>query len=343
MSATPARTRRLPAALWPALGIGALVVANAVFDLVARRPLNAEGSFLHLSLRDGVPAGALIDVLNYGAPLAILALGMAPVIATRGVDLSVGSIMAISGAVAGTLAARGATGPAAIVAGMGAALACGLWNAFLVTVVRLQPFVATLVLMVAGRGVAQMITDSQVANFQCPSLEYLALGRPAWLPLPVPFIMAGVLLVVTQLAARASALGLLLEAVGANPEASRLAGVRSRTLIAASYVSCALCAGLAGLIAAADIKAADPFHAGQGRELAAIFGAVVGGTSLAGGRFSLPGAFVGALLLRMLTTTMYARNINDDIAPLPEALIILGVCALSPPKVRALFTPGRTR
>jgi len=337
MSTTRTLTR-IPAVTWPALGILALILTNALFDLLASRSLFAEGSFLHFSFRNGVPAGALIDILNYGAPIAILALGMAPVIATRGIDLSVGSVMAISGTVAGTLAAQGMPAALCISAALVASLICGLWNALLVTALRLQPFVATLVLMVAGRGIAQLVTDSQVANFQSQAIEYLALGRPAWLPLPFPFLLALVLLAALHMATRRTALGLLLEAVGGNPEASRLAGVRSRTITGATYIFCSLCAGLAGLIVAANIKAADPFHAGKGMELAAIFAVVVGGTSLTGGRFSLLGAFVGALLLRTLTTTMYARDINDDIAPLPQALVILAVCSASSPRVRAVFT-----
>jgi len=102
--------------------------------------------------------------------------------------------------------------------------------------------------------------------------------------------------------------------------------VRSGAITGATYVFSGLCAGLAGLIAAADIKAADPFHAGQNMELAAIFGAVAGGTPLAGGRFSLRGAFAGGLLMQCLITTMYTRGIRSDVAPLPQALIILAVC-----------------
>ncbi len=326
-------------ALWPALGILLLIIVNTIFDLAAGRTPFAAGSFLHLSFAAGAPAGALIDILIYGAPIAILALGMAPVIATRGVDLSVGSVMAVSGAVAGTLAASHTHPALCIGAALGAALLCGLWNGLLVTAAGLQPFVATLILMVAGRGLAQMITGSQVSTFDSPAVSYLASGRILYAPFP--FLLALALLGLSLLATRRTALGLLLEAVGGNPEAARLAGVRSGTIIGASYIACSLCAGLAGLIVAGSINAADPFHAGRAMELAAIFAVVVGGTPLTGGRFSLFGAFVGALLLRTLTTTMYARNINDDIAPLPQALVILAVCAASSPRVRAMLTRRR--
>jgi ribose/xylose/arabinose/galactoside ABC-type transport system permease subunit len=326
-------------ALWPLLGILALVVANVAFDLAGGRGVWGPGTFLYLSFREGIPAGAVIDVLNYGAVPAIVALGMAPVIAARGIDLSVGSVMAISAAAGAQLVAGGAPSWVAIAGALAAAGLCGGWNALLVAGFRVQPFVATLVLMIAGRGIAQMITGSQITTFHDPALEFIGLGRPGWLPLPFPFLLALALLLGTGLTLRKTALGLLLEAVGGNPEAARLSGVRSRALIAGTYIFSGLCAGLAGLIAAANIKAADPFHAGQNMELAAIFGAVAGGTPLAGGRFSLRGAFAGGLLMQCLITTMYARGVRSDVAPLPQALVILAVCVLGSGRVRLRRAP----
>lgn len=325
--------------MWPALGIVLLIAVNALFDVfTAGGPgLFSHGAFLHMAVRDGVPAGPLIDVLNYGSGIAILALGMAPVIATRGVDLSVGSIMAISGAVAATLVAGGTPSLLAIGAAVGVGALCGLWNGLLVTVLRLQPFVATLVLMVAGRGIAQMITKGQIITFHDPVLEFVGLGRPTWLPLPFPLLLAALLLIATALVVRKTALGLFLEAVGGNPEAARLAGVRSGTLITSTYVFSGVCAAIAGLIGAANIKGADPFNAGRAMELAAIFAVVVGGTPLTGGRFCLLGAFIGGLLMQCLTTTMYARNVSSDVAPLPQALVIVAVCIAGAPRFRALI------
>lgn len=330
-------------ALWPTLGILALVAVNVGFDLLDGRGLGGPGTFLHISFRDGVPAGAGIDILNYGSVIAILGLGMAPVIAARGVDLSVGSIMAISAAAGAQLVSGGCPSSLAIGASLAAAALCGAWNALLVTVFRVQPFVATLILMIAGRGIAQIITGSQITTFHNAALEYIGLGRPVWLPLPFPFLLALALLVAAAVALRRTALGLLLEAVGANPEASRLSGVRARSLTAGTYIFSALCAGLAGLIAAANIKAADPFHVGQNMELAAIFGAVAGGTPLAGGRFSLRGAFAGGLLMQCLITTMYARGVRSDVAPLPQALVILAVCIVGSDRIRGLWESRRAR
>jgi simple sugar transport system permease protein len=338
-----ARPSGLPPCAWAAIGLIGLILVSAAID--ATRPggpgLFGPGAFLHLSLRDGVPGGALIDILNYGSAIAILAIGMTPVIATRGIDLSVGSIMAISGAAAAAAITHGSSATAAIAIALGAAALCGLWNGLLVSLVGLQPFVATLILMVAGRGIAQWITGSQIIAFHDPVLEYIGLGRPTWLPLPFPFLLGAALLVTTAALVRRSALGLLIEAVGCNPDAARLAGVRSRTLAAGTYVFSGLCAGIAGLIAAANIKAADPFNAGHNAELGAIFAVVVGGTRLTGGRFTLLGAFIGGLLMQCLITTMYARDISADVAPLPQALVILSVSTLASPRLRDMLKRRR--
>lgn len=329
--------RAWPVAVWPLLGIVALVLINALIDAwSAGGPgLFAPGAFLHVAVVDGVPAGALLDILNYGATFAILGIGMTPVIGTRGVDLSVGSIMALAGAIAATLSVGGSPPVVSIAAALGVAALCGVWNGVLVGVAGIQPFVATLVLMVAGRGLAQMVTGSQVITFHDSTLEYLALGRPAWLPVPFAFLLAVTLVVLTLVVVRRSALGLLLEAVGGNPEAARLAGVRSALLVGGTYVFSAVTAGLAGLIAAANIKAADPFNAGRNLELAAIFAVIVGGTPQGGGRLSILGAALGGFLMQALITTMYARNIGADVAPLPEALAILAVCIVGTPRGRA--------
>ena len=331
-----AHRRRLPAAVWPAVGIGLLILLNAAIDVLRSDGpgLLGPGAFLHLSVRDGIPTGALLDILNYGASFAILAIGMTPVIGTRGVDLSVGSIMAISGAMAATLSVGGSSPVVSIAAGLTVATVAGAWNAFLICGLGLQPFVATLILMVAGRGIAQLITAGEIVTFHDPVLEYLGLGRPAVLPLPFAFMLAAGLLMATVAIVRGTALGLLLEAVGGNPEASRLAGVRSNLVIGGAYLFSAFCAGIAGLIAVANIKAADPFNAGRNLELAAIFAVVIGGTSLSGGRLSIVGAAIGGLLMQTLTTTMYARNIGADVAPLPQALVILAVCVAGTPKGR---------
>ncbi len=131
---------------------------------------------------------------------------------------------------------------------------------------------------------------------------------------------------------------MFIESVGDNDIASRYAGVNARMVKFIAYVFAGFCAGLAGLVVASDIKSADANHAGLYFELDAILAVVIGGTALTGGRFYLLGSIVGALLIQTLTTTMYARNVSADIAPVPKALVVIAVCLLQSEKARRCFT-----
>ncbi|HEY8900837.1 MAG TPA: ABC transporter permease [Chthoniobacterales bacterium] len=319
-----ARRQRI---FWPLLALGLLLLFNQLFT----------PGFFGLEIRDGHLYGARIDVLKQGVPVMLLALGMTLVIATGGVDLSVGAIMAVSGAVLAQAAVSWGCSPAVSIAlAIGVSLLLGAWNGALVAGIGIQPIVATLILMVAGRGIAQLITDGQIINFTDPTLVFIANGYV--LGLPFNFILVLLMLGVTAALTRGTALGLLIEAVGDNDTASRFAGVNSRFVKFTTYVFLGFCSALAGLVAAAEIKSADANHAGLYAELDAILAVVVGGTALTGGRFYLLGSLVGALLIQTLTTTMYARNISADIAPVPKAIVIIAVCLLQSDRARALFT-----
>jgi simple sugar transport system permease protein len=322
--APAARAEWLRKLVWPVAGLAVLLAFNLVFT----------PRFFHLEVRDGHLYGVLIDILNHGAKVMLLALGMTLVIAAGGVDLSVGAVMAIAGAIAAQLVAAHDASPAVVVAvALAASVVAGAWNGLLVAVVRMQPIVATLILMVAGRGVAQLITDGQIITFQAPWLVYVGNGHLAGLPFPVAIVAA--LLALTWLLARRTAAGLFIESVGDNETASAYAGLSARTVKFLTYVFSGLCAGLAGLVAASNIKAADSNHAGLFLELDAILAVVVGGTALTGGRFYLLGSIVGALLIQTLTTTMYMRNVSADVAPVPKALVIIVVCLLQSDVFRA--------
>ncbi|HUU11100.1 MAG TPA: ABC transporter permease [Phycisphaerae bacterium] len=271
--------------------------------------------------------GTLIDILNHGAKVMLLALGMTLVIATGGVDLSVGAVMAIAGAVAAQLIhAAGVPFPVVIAAALGISLAAGAWNGMLVGLLRIQPIVATLILMVAGRGVAQLIADGQIITFTDERLVYVGNGHLLGLPFPVAIV--AVALAATVVLTRKTAVGLFIESVGDNETATRYSGVNARVVKFMAYVFSGLCAGFAGLVAASNIKCADSNHAGLFLELDAILAVVVGGTALTGGRFYLLGSVAGALLIQALTTTMYMRDVSPDIAPVPKALVIVAVCLL---------------
>jgi simple sugar transport system permease protein len=263
----------------------------------------------------------------------LLSLGMALVIATRGVDLSVGAVMAIAGAVAARLINTAGIGfPVVIAAALAIALVAGAWNGLLVGAFRIQPIVATLILMVAGRGVAMLITDGQIITFTDPRLTFIGNGHLFGFPFPV-WLSLGMLLLTVALTRR-TAIGLFIESAGDNQTASTFAGINAATVKFLVYVFSGLCAGLAGLVASSNIKCADSNHAGLFLELDAILAVVVGGTSLGGGRFYLVGSIIGALFIQTLTTTMYMRNVSADVAPVPKALAILAVCLLQSETVR---------
>jgi galactofuranose transport system permease protein len=313
-------------ALLPRRGLAqilALIVILAVDRVVSPQ-------FFDLRLQDGRLFGSLVDVLNRGTPVALLSLGMVLVIATRGIDLSVGAVMAISGAIAASLADNHSLA-VVLAAALGAGLICGLWNGFLVAVLGMQPIVATLILMVAGRGIAQLITEGRIVTFSSPDLVWL--GNGSILGVPVPVAIALGMLILTGAVVRGSALGLLIEATGGNARASELAGVGTRAMILAVYVWCGVCAALAGVIAAADIMGADANNAGLWLELDAILAVVIGGTSLFGGRFSLVLAVLGALIIQTMNTGILLSGYPPEFNLLVKAMVVLAVLLLQSPKL----------
>ncbi|MCK1285614.1 ABC transporter permease [Bradyrhizobium sp. 44] len=313
-------------ALLPRRGLAqilALIVILAVDRVVSPQ-------FFDLRLQDGRLFGSMIDVLNRGTPVALLSLGMVLVIATRGIDLSVGAVMAISGAIAASLADSHSLA-VVLAAALGAGLICGLWNGFLVAVLGMQPIVATLILMVAGRGIAQLITEGRIVTFSSPDLVWLGNGSIFGVPVPVAIALG--MLILTGAVVRGSALGLLIEATGGNARASELAGVGTRAMILAVYVWCGVCAALAGVIAAADIMGADANNAGLWLELDAILAVVIGGTSLFGGRFSLVLAVLGALIIQTMNTGILLSGYPPEFNLLVKAVVVLAVLLLQSPKL----------
>ncbi len=317
-------------AIWPLFALGALLLLNAF----------ALPSFFELEFLDGNLYGSLVDVLNRSSIGVVLAVGMTLVIATGGVDLSVGSVLAITGTVAATLMAKTELGvTTAVLISIAVAMLAGALNGLLVTSLKIEPVIATLVLMVSGRGIAKYIAGEQVISV--PRDEAFAafdwIGNGHLFGLPVPTLLALSLALVTFFVVRKTSIGLLIESVGGNAAASRATGINDRMVKLFVYVFAAFCAGVAGLIDTAYINASDPVNAGVFTELDAIFAVLVGGTALTGGRFSLTGSIVGAILLQTLLTTMYAYGVASDVAPVPKAGVILIVCLLQSTKVRTWF------
>ena len=288
--------------------------------------------FLDVSVANGRFYGSPIDVLNRGAPVALLAIGMTLVIATGGIDLSVGATMAIAGAVAAKAITAGLGLPAALALALGSGLLCGLWNGILVAVLRIQPIVATLILMVAGRGIAQLITGGTILTFNDAGLAFIGSGALALVPMPVVIWISAA--IVAMLVVRRTALGFMVEAVGVNPRAAFRAGVNTRALLIAVYLVAGLCAALAGVIVAADIRGADANNAGLWLELDAILAVVIGGNSLLGGRFSILASLIGAMITQTVNTGILLAGFPPEYNLLIKACIVLAILLVQSPRLR---------
>ena len=287
--------------------------------------------FFDVSLVGGRLTGSIVDVLNRAAPVALLALGMAAVIATRGIDLSVGAVMAISGAVAATMVDSGSVWWVAVLAALAAGLAGGLWNGFLVAILGIQPIVATLILMVAGRGIAQLITGGQITTFTDPHLA--ALGSGVLFGIPVPILIVAAVAGLLIAAVRTTALGLFIEAIGTNPRASYLVGIRTRALLLSVYAISGVTAAIAGVVVAADIRGADANNAGLWLELDAILAVVLGGASLLGGRLSFVLTLIGALTLQALKTGILLAGFPPEFNLVVMAAVVSALLVLQAPTV----------
>lgn len=312
---------------WPLIALVVLLVVNTV----------ANPGFARITVKDGHMYGALVDILRQSAPLMLVALGMTLVIATRGIDLSVGAIMAVSGAVALTII-DGSGNPGAvstvliaIVVAVLVSLVLGAWNGLLVSVIGIQPIVATLVLMLAGRGVALLITGGRITTVVSAPLKFVASGY--LFLIPFAFLIGLAAIAVVGLLERRTALGVLTEAVGINPEASRLAGVRSRGITWGAYIVSGVLSGIAGIIYASNTMAADANNAGYLIELYAILGVVLGGTSLMGGKFSIAGTVIGVFTVQTLDSTILWLGVPSAQSPVFFAFVVVVVVLLQSPRV----------
>jgi simple sugar transport system permease protein len=322
-------------AFWPLVALVVLLVACQLMS----------PGFLAVTVREGHLFGQPIDILRAAATPLLLGLGMCLVIATSGIDLSVGSVMAISLAVSLTFLKNSANASSAgtvIIAfllGLLIALVIGAFNGFLVTTVGIQPFIATMILMVAGRGIAMLITKAQITTVTSPPFK--SLGSGFVLGLPTPIVIALVVFVLLVVLVRRTALGMLLESIGINAEASRLSGVRSRNITWLVYVLCAVLAGLAGIVYGAPTMAADANNIGLMKEMDAIMCVVLGGTRMSGGKFYLGGTVVGAFLLTTIERAVIIFHLPSQTTPLFKAVVIIAVCVAQAPVLRTVFAGRR--
>lgn len=313
--ARPARPP--PGGSWAALGglggtllaLGALLVFNALFT------------------RNFLTVQTLNVNLTQVATIVIVATGMTLVVATGGIDLSVGALMAIAGALAPMVFSSAPLGSPALGVALAfvlpvlAAGAFGLFNGLLVTRFAIQPIIATLVLFIAGRGIAQVLTNGNLQTFTNDAFQYVGLGRP----LGIPFQVLVMLVVVAGAAwvVRSTVSGRYLLAVGGNEAAARLSGVPVDRVKLAVYAISGLLAGLAGLVVIAINSSSDANQVGLNMELDAIAAVAVGGTPLTGGRASVVGTLFGALVIQLIRYTLLANGVPDAAALVVKAAIVL--------------------
>ena len=256
-------------------------------------------------------------------PVLIVALGMAMVIGTKGIDLSVGSVMALSAAIMPLYIGYG-TVPAILI-GVVAGAASGLLVGTLVSRFGLQPIVATLAILIGGRGLANVI-GGQIKNLSDPGL--VAIGTGSLVGIPYSVLITALILVIVAFLVRKTTFGRSLEAIGGNRRAAELAGVKIKRVLTTVYVVAAVLAAVAGVLAAARSQASDPRTLGQLMELSAIAAVVIGGTSLNGGRIRVLGTVAGALLMQLISSTLVAHNIADSIAQMVQAVVIVAAVYL---------------
>jgi ribose/xylose/arabinose/galactoside ABC-type transport system permease subunit len=315
---------------WSVLALAAILLFNLI----------VYPEFFKITILEGHLYGSLVDIFRNGAPLMILAIGMTLVIATGGVDLSVGPVIAITGAVATSFIGLGygtTNTPLflAIAIALGIATLCGVWNGLLVSRIGIQPIVATLILFVAGRGIAQMITNGRIMRiFYEP---YFFFGSGYFLFLPVSLFIVVAVYIIVWFFTRRTSFGLLVESIGINSEASRFAGINEKNVKLLAYAICGLCAGIAGILISSNLKSADGNNAGLYYELDAILSVALGGTALSGGRFSFAGSIMGALIIQSLTTTIYSTGVPPQVIMLVKAIVVLLVSLLQSESFRRMI------
>lgn len=319
-------------AFWPFVIFIAILLLNGIIS---------GGNFFEMKIVDGHLYGRLIDIIRNGSKLMLLATGMTLVLATGGTDISVGSVMAISGAVAcsiisgSILPSASGNVAVAIILAILAGVLCGLWNGFLVSKIQIQPIVATMILMVAGRGIAQLITDGKIITINSNSYYFLNGGYILGIPFPVYIVLIAV--IIALLFTKKTAFGLFLESTGCNFKASKFAGVNVDLIKLLVYTCCGTLAAVAGLIESAGIKAADSNNVGLMIEMDAILAVAIGGTSLNGGRFSIPASIVGALIIQSITTTVYAMGIAPEITQVVKAILVVIICLSQSQQFKAVI------
>lgn len=318
-----------------------VMLVNVIYDAANG---NFAFNFFTISIRNGVLYGRLIDILNRGSEIAILAIGMTLVVSSSaGTDISVGSVMSLSASFCCMLLAGYGVASASelqmplIVGVLGGILmgcVCGAFNGFLVAYLNVQPMVATLILFSAARAIGLLLCNNLIVYVRNDTFGFFGsfLG-----PIPTPIVIAALCVLAISLLLRYTALGLYIQSVGINKKASRIAGLNSEKIIFLCYIVCGLCAGIAGIVASSRITSADSNNIGLNFELDAILAVALGGNSLGGGKFRLAGSIIGAYTIQAITTTLYALGVSTEQAPVYKAIVVIIIVTIQAPPFKAFM------
>ena len=326
----------------PVVCVLLVLAVNIVYDV-------ANGdvfyNFFKISMTNGIFQGRLVNILNRGSEVAILAIGMTLVVsASAGTDISVGSVMSLCASFCCMLIAGfgvssvDSVSPASLALGFAGALLmgclCGAFNGALVSYLGIQPMVATLILWSAARAIGLLLCNNLIVYVRVP--EYGVLGGYLF-GIPTPLIVVIVCVLITTLLLKYTALGLYIQSVGINKRASRIAGLNSKRIIFLCYLVCGLCAAIAGLVAASRITSADSNNIGLNMELDAILAVAQGIAAQSGGKFNLAGSIIGAYTIQAITTTMYNLGVSTEVTPVFKAVVVIIIVAIQAPPVKAWF------
>lgn len=288
-------------------------------------------TFFNISYTNGLISGYIPNILDEASELVIVTLGMTLVTAVSGgQDISVGSIMAIAASFCGLML----NGPEyrtevfhnpyilAILIGLLGGALCGAFNGFMVSVLKIQPMIASLILFTAGRSIAKQITHGQTIYIMNPAFKWLGVQIPG-IPLRTTIIIAILMIVIVVLVTKLTSLGMYIESVGINGAASRLVGLNSSVIKFMAFVFCGILAGVAGLVGSSGVGSVNSGELGLSIEMDAILAVALGGNMLGGGKFSIAGSVIGAYTVQAITTTLYAMNVRADQLKVFKAVIII--------------------
>ena len=324
-----------------------IIIPIAALLLLALFNVIVDPSFFNVTLGynnvgDPVLSGYLITILDNGSELAILAIGMTLVTAASGgQDISVGAVIAISGSVIMRVLCGTNSRPetlqapifVAVLIGCLAAMACGAFNGLLVSIFRIQPMVATLILFTAGRSIAGWVNNNELPVISEPSFAYAGTYIPGN-PVPTPFYIALIVIAVTWAVLKFTNLGLYVQAVGINEKTSRLNGLNPTLIKLTTYILLGLCVGVAGYIKVSRFSTINYSVIAKDIEMDAILAVALGGNALSGGKFNMWASVLGAYVIQFLTTTLYKMNVQADALSAYKAVVVILLVVLSAPIVR---------